>query len=191
MAKKKTTRKKAAKKKAPRRTPARRKRDAKLCGRWSPANNVFDDRKDLTARQRAVLSAVAIVGTICRACDAAGVSYSAHRDWIVNNELYAEAFEEAMDMAGDALEAEARRRAVAGTTEPIIHNGQLICDDDGEPILRHKYSDTLLIFLLKGAKPEKYRARMDHTSGGMPIKAYPGYLLDEFNGADDEADTPG
>ena len=43
----------------------------------------------------------------------------------------------------DALEAEARRRAVEGVRKPVFYQG-VICGWVGE------YSDTLLIFLLKG-----------------------------------------
>lgn len=34
-------------------------------------------------------------------------------------------------------------------------------------------SDILLMFMLKGAKPETYRERFDHTSGGAPIATNP------------------
>ena len=60
--------------------------------------------------------------------------------------------------ACDALEAEARRRAVEGVRKPIYCQGE-ICGTVRE------YSDTLLFFLLKGAMPEKYRDdyRAEHT----------------------------
>jgi hypothetical protein len=34
------------------------------------------------------------------------------------------------------------------------------------PYVEHEYSDTLLIFLLKGARPEKYRERADVRHSG-------------------------
>jgi hypothetical protein len=64
-----------------------------------------------------------------------------------------------------ALEEEARRRAVEGIDEPVFYKGVLV---------NHvkKYSDTLLMFLLNGAAPEKYRQRIDTdiTSKGNEIK---------------------
>ena len=75
------------------------------------------------------------------------------------------AWEEAMDQAADHLEAEARRRAVEGWEEPVFYQGI-------ETGLVRKYSDTLLIFLLKGARPEKYRDRVSTElsgPGGAPL----------------------
>lgn len=41
----------------------------------------------------------------------------------------------------------------------------------GAPYYEHEYSDTLLIFQLKGAKPEKYRERIEHSGpDGGPIQ---------------------
>ncbi|MCH8830439.1 MAG: hypothetical protein IID45_12760, partial [Planctomycetes bacterium] len=79
--------------------------------------------------------------------------------------------------AGPGSEAEARRRAIDGVVKLKFHNGQLIkiplvqdgkpvCDEAGAvvmvPYTEHAYSDVLLIFLMKGAQPEKYRERFDH-----------------------------
>ena len=66
-------------------------------------------------------------------------------------------FEEASEDAADSLEAEARRRAVEGVEEPVgWYKGQ------AGGVVR-KYSDTLLIFLLKGRRPELYRERFEHS----------------------------
>jgi hypothetical protein len=64
--------------------------------------------------------------------------------------VYASAFEDATRMAGDFLEDEAIRRATEGVERKIFHQGEHV---DNETV----YSDTLLIFTLKGAKPQKYR----------------------------------
>ncbi|MBX6773030.1 MAG: hypothetical protein IRY83_14975 [Chloroflexi bacterium] len=54
----------------------------------------------------------------------------------------------------DALEAEAWRRAVDGVERPVYQNGQRVG-------AVREYSDTLLIFLLKGGRPQKYRERYE------------------------------
>ena len=57
-----------------------------------------------------------------------------------------------------------RRRAVEGVEEPV---GWYKGEAGG--VVR-KYSDTLLIFLLKGRKPEMYRERYEHSGpGGRPV----------------------
>lgn len=74
---------------------------------------------------------------------------------------FAAAWDEAMEQAADALEVEARRRALEGWDEPVFYQGE-------QTGLIRKFSDTLLIFLLKGARPEKYRDRqqLEHVGKG-------------------------
>jgi len=67
--------------------------------------------------------------------------------------------------AADRAEDEARRRAIDGVEEPVgWYQGS-----SGGTVTR--YSDTLLIFLMKGANPEKYADRHRHSGGdGPPIE---------------------
>ena len=67
----------------------------------------------------------------------------------------------AREGAADTLEAEARRRAIEGVEEPVFHKGEQV------GTLR-KYSDVLLIFLLKGARPERYRDNYQRAGTGPP-----------------------
>ena len=60
----------------------------------------------------------------------------------------------ALDEAADVLEKEMWRRAVKGTRKPVYQGGALVGHVQ-------EYSDTLLIFALKGARPEKFRERVD------------------------------
>jgi hypothetical protein len=78
---------------------------------------------------------------------------------------FAAAWLEAIDEANDTLEAEARRRAVNGVVEPVYQGGQKV----GEIL---KYSDTLLIFLLKGNRPDKFREnlRIGGDDNAPPVK---------------------
>lgn len=69
----------------------------------------------------------------------------------------------ALEDAGDTLEGEAWRRAVKGVLKPVYQAGKKVGTV-------REYSDTLLIFLLKGAKPEKYKDRGEISGpGGGPI----------------------
>ena len=73
---------------------------------------------------------------------------------------FAFAFQEAMDEAADMLEAEAWRRALEGVAEPFIRSGKPVFDPTtGEAITVRRYSDALLMLLLRGSKPAKYAAR--------------------------------
>ena len=102
-------------------------------------------------KKRAFLAAFSEVGNITVAAEAADIHRRTHYDWMADDDEYAEAFHDAKEAAADRLEEEARRRAVQGVEEPVgWYQGS-----PGGTITR--YSDTLLIFLLKGVRPEKYR----------------------------------
>ena len=62
-------------------------------------------------------------------------------------------------MGADMLEDEAVRRAKDGVERPVYQGGKLVGHVQ-------EYSDTLLIFLLKGARPEKYRDRVQRELSG-------------------------
>jgi hypothetical protein len=87
---------------------------------------------------------------VTRAANMADVSRSQVYLWREIDELFAEGWERALKVGAEALEDEARRRAFEGVLEPVFHLGQ-------EVATIRKYSDTLAIFLLKGALPDKYR----------------------------------
>lgn len=102
--------------------------------------------------------------TVYHAAKAARIGRRTHYDWLARDPDYAEAFKAAQEAALDILEREARRRAVEGTLKPVYQGGELV----GKV---REYSDTLLIFLLKGAAPQKYRERFEHSGpGGGPIR---------------------
>ena len=107
----------------------------------------------LTPEKRAqFLALLAECGNVTRAADEAGLSrvylYQMRRD----DEAFAEEWETAADIGAKRLEDEARRRAVEGWQEPVWYQG----DQVGTV---RKYSDTLLICLLKAHHPEKYADR--------------------------------
>ncbi len=110
-----------------------------------------DTTPHLKPTQRAFLRAYAALGRVDLAASAANIDRGGHYDWLRASADYAQAFELAREEVGQRLEDEAFRRAHDGVEEP--------CTVAGKRELVRKYSDTLLIFLLKGAKPERYRER--------------------------------
>src|SRR4030042_47726 len=97
-----------------------------------------------------------------RAARAAGVSRQQVYNWLEGDKDFAAKFEDAKLEAVELLEKEARRRGVDGVKEPVFYKGQ-VCG------AIRKYSDTLLIVLLKGLAPEKYRERVDTLQHGEVI----------------------
>lgn len=115
-------------------------------------------RKIAHRKKRAFLAAYAECGTITHAAEAAGIDRRSHYNWLNDDPEYAEAFEQAKQMSIEALEKEARRRAIEGVQEPVYQGGKLVGH-------KRRYSDTLLMFLLNGLAPEKYKERKEvqHT----------------------------
>jgi hypothetical protein len=105
----------------------------------------------------AVLAAYIQSGQVQAACDQVEVHRTTHYHWLQTDPAYAEAFAAARHMAGEVLEAEATRRAL-GWDERHYR-------PDGTPYTVWRHSDTLLIFLLKGLFPDRYRdsARRDES----------------------------
>lgn len=98
--------------------------------------------------------ALAVGMTVATAADAVKMSRSgAYRQREVDPE-FAAAWGEAYETSTELLEAEALQRAM-GRDEVVG------VDKDGQPIFIKKYSDLLLIFLLKARRPEAYRERVN------------------------------
>lgn len=106
-------------------------------------------------KKRAFLLTYAQTGQLQATCRAVRMPHSLHYYWIRHDAAYAAAFAEATQIAATTLEDEAIRRARDGCRRTIYHQGQPI----GEELV---YSDTLLIFLLKGVLPEKYGDKVRH-----------------------------
>ena len=101
------------------------------------------------AQKSAVLKHLSELGMPGRACAAAGVPVSTVLEWRRADEEFAAAWETAARAAAAKLEDEMIRRGRDGWTETGYQGGRQV----GEI---QRYSDTLLIFALKGAMPEKY-----------------------------------
>ena len=100
-----------------------------------------------------------VLATRCNVTHAAwtaGISRSRVYDIRKEDAEFAAAWDNAIEEGADALELVARRRALEGVKEPVFYKGE-VCGH----VLR--YSDTLLMFLLKAHRPEKYRERYEAT----------------------------
>jgi hypothetical protein len=100
-----------------------------------------------------------LTGNVSGAARAVGIGRGTAYRWKKDLAEFAVIWDEAIDEAVDNLEAEAWRRATEGVAKPVYQQGQLVGHIQ-------QYSDTLLIFLLKGHKPERYkdRAQVEHRA---------------------------
>jgi hypothetical protein len=88
-------------------------------------------------KKRAFLAAFSRCGSLGQAAKRAGVDRRTHYNWLRSDPWYVEAFHQAVQEAGDALEDKLNEMAHDGNT-------------------------TAAIFLLKGLRPEKYKDRQAH-----------------------------
>jgi hypothetical protein len=107
------------------------------------------------ARQEGFLKALAGIGNVTGAAVVAGTSRTRVYELRKADPAFAAAWDEAEEIATDALEAEAWRRAVDGVSEPVVSSGRIVRDDDGQPIAIRRYSDHLLLALLKARRPAR------------------------------------
>ncbi len=123
-----------------------------------------------TKKRQAFMRMLADTGCVKDACAAGGISRDLAYKLRKRDESFAAEWAEALEEAVDALETEARRRAMDGVGEDVYH--------DGRPVgVKTRYSDVLLIFLLKGARPEKYRERSEvQHSGSASVNVYLPYI---------------
>lgn len=74
--------------------------------------------------------------------------------WKDEDAQFAKDWNDAIEAAADALEEEAWRRATVGVKRPVYQGGKRVG-------YIQEASNTLLIFLLKGTKPDKYKDRRE------------------------------
>jgi len=112
-------------------------------------------------------------GNITKACEEVGIQRRTFYQWMKKKGKTADRFrklvEQAKKVGVEALEDEARRRGMDGYNKPVFYQG-------AECGVIREYSDTLLIFLIKGHK-KMYVDRHEVTGpNGKPIQ-YQGKVL--------------
>ena len=101
-------------------------------------------------RRNKFLKALAEYGIVGTACKAAGIGRTMAFQWRQDDPVFASQWNEAVEQATELLEKEAWRRASEGWEKPVFQNGSQV------GTIR-EYSNTLLIFLLKALRPDRYR----------------------------------
>lgn len=116
----------------------------------------------LTPKKRQqFLGLVANGASITRAARSIRMSRQYMYELRVKDLTFAADWDTAEEEGTDLLEDEAARRAAEGVDEPVFYKGVVA------GVVR-KYSDTLLIVLLKARRPDKYRERQETTHKGDP-----------------------
>ena len=117
----------------------------------------MSDTKVTPEKRAKFLSILAECGNVTRAAEESECGRIMLYKIKSQDEEFSAAWEEAAEIGAKRLEDEARRRAVEGWQEPVWYQG----DQVGTV---RKYSDTLLICLLKAHHPEKYADRQKNDT---------------------------
>lgn len=106
-------------------------------------------------KRNAFLRALAITGKVAESARSAGYADSTYLQKLrQTDEEFADQWNLAVDAAADILEDEALRRAKEGVMEPHWHKGEVVG-------YTRKYSDQLIMFLLKSLRPDKFRETLN------------------------------
>lgn len=135
---------------------------------------------------KAFLTALSETGNVTASAKLAKIDRTRAYQYRGEDESFVAEWEDAVEQAADVLELEAHRRAYHGVDEPVIHQGELSgvwVNKEGDtvaegtdgarmiPLTVKKYSDTLLMFLLKGMRPKKFRDNVKHEHNFPDIDA--------------------
>ncbi len=124
-------------------------------------NNEIDTSKLTSAEKRELfLEELSCSGNITKACEKSGLERAFAYRLKEKDDVFGERWDRAKELGVEALEDEARRRAMDGVVRSTKHG------------IHREFSDTLTIFLLKAAKPEIYSERIRNEitgAGGAPL----------------------
>ncbi len=116
--------------------------------------HIVAQRTKLTRqRKRTFLEHLRETSNVTESAQVAGVSRTAMYERRAIDPELAKAWDDAIEQATDALEKEARRRALDGVDRPVYFQGKRVG-------ITKEYSDPLLMFMLRGHRPHKYRERV-------------------------------
>lgn len=105
------------------------------------------------------LNALSKSPSVAAAANAARVNRSYVYEVRGEDKGFATAWDNAINVSLDLAEDELYRRGVKGYDEPVFYQGE-------QKSKVRKFSDTLLIFLLKAHRPEKYREMIQQQLTG-------------------------
>lgn len=159
--------------------------------------------KPLTPEQRARKQARFFAkyrksGNIKFSCAYAGISRQTFYDWREHDEAFKAQLADAEPDVDDTLDEAAYERGVEGVPSYVVSNGHLVYEElpvigedgqqvvengrpvyrRGKPIVERKYSDTLLVTLLKARMPEKYKDKQQvEVSGSVDVTGFKELLM--------------
>jgi hypothetical protein len=143
-----------------------------------PKVNPLDFPEITDKKKRLYLQAVARYPGLTTAAQVAGISPKTAWNWRQDAEdtAFAAAFDVARSIGLTRAESELWRRGIDGYDAPVYHMGELVG-------VERKFDTTAAIFMLKGALPDVYRERHEHSGpkgGPLEVSVYAHLTDDEL-----------
>jgi hypothetical protein len=134
-------------------------------------------------KKRIFLTHFAETGNVSASADHADLSRSQAYEWRKQDQGFAAEWDDALAIAVDQLAWEARRRAIEGIEEIKYYQG--------EPVgCIRKYSDQLLMFLLRAYDPRTFQAlRREHNDQSRSVQDIRDQLQKKIERLINESDT--
>ncbi|TLU72691.1 hypothetical protein [Lichenicoccus roseus] len=130
---------------------------------------VADAVKSLSLSDR-FLATLSVTGNPSAACRASTMTRRQLNELLEADAEFVRCYHEALEEAADMLEAEAWRRALEGVPHPIVNSGKPVLDPaTGGTLMVRRYSDTLLMMLLRGSKPDKFSLKAPVAAREDPL----------------------
>ncbi len=116
--------------------------------------------------REAFLAALEESGNVTASATAAGLKRSTVYQWRSEDPEFAEAWDAALELGLDALEDEAIRRGKDGVESYVVSHGRIVLGPDGKPLIERKYSDGLLLAILRARRREVWGDKQDVNLNG-------------------------
>lgn len=88
------------------------------------------------------------------ACDNAFIARKTAYQWREKDEAFADEWESALERTKDVARSSIYKRGILGWDEPVVAQGRVAVDEDGNRLLVHKWSDSLAALYAKANLPE-------------------------------------
>ncbi len=106
--------------------------------------------KRTTKADTVYFETLSLHANVTSAAEAAGYPRRSVYEWKEKDKAFHDEWERAWLLGVDGLEDEVARRAAEGVLEPVFHRGEIVAHV-------RKFSDTLLMFMLRGRRPKTFR----------------------------------
>ena len=129
--------------------------------------------EERVAAQDVFLAHYKDTANVRRSCEKANIGRSTFYDWLKHDAEFKALYDDAEPDAADYLLDEAWTRATKGYLKPVISNGKVVYDDDGNVMMERVVSDMMLKALMVWRIKGFGKAQLEVTGkDGTPLQVH-------------------